>query len=284
MEPRSTMESVAIAPVVPIKQRRLSGRTLTLAFEEPLDSARTYTLFVSGTARDRHGNEYGGGATVVFSTAATFPPGSIAGEVKGKGFSEEGCYLWCYDATTGRVPDTTARDFDALGIADEEGRFEIVGLDVPGRYRLWAFADLNGNRSFEDRSDILAAIDTTFELSTERPRAEGFTLNVLNPRAPGVVKGTVVDSLADSTGVLTIVARFASDTTKVKTAEAAKDGTFELRLDPGTWLVYAYRDLQPNGRWDAGRERVSDRRQVVVEPAGRIDDLELEMRAPTVGP
>lgn len=282
MEPRSTIEAVEIAPGVPIKQRRWSGRTLTLVPEQPLDSAQTYTLFVSGTARDRHGNPYGGGATVVFSTAATFPPGSIAGQLTGKGLDEEGCYLWCYAA--GRTPDTTARDFDALGIVDEESRFEIVGLAVPGTYRLWAFADLNGNRSFEERSDVLTPIDTTFVLTAEGTRADSIELIVVNPRAPGELHGTVIDSLGDSTGVLRIVARLESDTTRSIMVDAEEDGDFEMRLDPGPWLLEAFRDLNANGQFDRERENSTARVRVVIEPAGRLDDIELRLRPRGGGP
>ena len=282
MEPRSTMDAVEIAPAVLIKQRKWSGRTLTLVPDQPLDSAQTYTLYVSSTARDRHGNEYGGGATVVFSTASTFPPGSIAGELTGKGFSEEGCYLWCY--VEGRSPDTTARDFDALGIVDEDSRFKIVGLAVPGTYRLWAFADLNGNRSFEERSDVLTPIDTTFVLTPEAMHADSIELIVVNPRAPGDVTGMVIDSLGDSTGVLRVVARQESDTTRTLMVDAAEDGEFEMRLDPGAWLLTAVRDLNANGLFDRGREPISDRIRIVVEPAGRSDDHELILRPRGAGP
>jgi hypothetical protein len=85
----------------------------------------------------------GSGATVPFTTAGTFPPGGLEGTVDARGFDAPGTYLWVYDDAQGRLPDSTARDFDALGIADARGRFEVMGLSVPGRYRVWGFADLN---------------------------------------------------------------------------------------------------------------------------------------------
>jgi len=155
---------------------------------------------------------------------------------------------------------------------------------VPGRYRLWAFADLNGNRSFEERSDVLAPIDTTFVLSPENPRADSIALTVINPRAPGELYGTVIDSLGDSTGVLRVIARLESDTTRTQYADTNSDGKFEMRLDPGTWLLEAFRDLNTNGQFDRERESSSARLRVVVEPAGRTDDLELRLRPRGGGP
>jgi len=282
MEPRSTSDAVSIAPPVEIRQRRWKGRSLTLVFADSLDPQRTYTLFVAGTARDRHGNPYGTGKTVVFSTGAVFPPGSISGRIDARGFAAGGSYLWCYDE--GHVPDSTARDFDALGLADDDGSFEIAGLAVPGRYRLWTFVDLNGNRSLEPTTDILAAVDTTFELIAASPRAADVLLKVVNPRAPGIVSGIVLDSLPDSTGVLHVVAVSARDTTKQVLIQVERDGAFELRLDAGTWTLRAFRDLDSNRAWQPARERASPRIEIVVEPAGRVSSLNLELRPETGGP
>ena len=284
MEPRSTSDAVSIAPPVEIRQRRWKGKTLTLVFSDSLERDRTYTLFVSGTARDRHGNTYGTGKTVVFSTGAEFPPGSISGRIAARGFAAGGTYLWCYNVGLGHAPDSTARDFDGLGLAEDDGSFEIAGLAVPGRYRLWAFVDLNGNRSLEPVSDILAAIDTTFELTATSPRASGVSLSVTNPRAPGIVAGSVVDSIADSTGVLHVIAMSASDTTKKVLIEVEREGNFELRLDAGIWNVRAFRDLDANRTWQRPRERASGSMEIVVEPAGRVASVVLTIRPETGGP
>ena len=58
------------------------------------------------------------------------PPGVLEGRIEARGFDVAGTYLWCY--RDGRAPDSTARDFDALGLADAQGRFRIPGLPVPG--------------------------------------------------------------------------------------------------------------------------------------------------------
>ena len=150
MEPRSTGEAVSLAPRVEIRQRRWSGRTLTLVLAESLQANQTYTLFVGGDARaTATATRCATGATVVFSTADSFPPGRCSTAASRRAASRRRAPTCGATTTARRVPDSTARDFDALGLADENGRFRVAGLAVPGRYRLWAFADLNGNRSFE---------------------------------------------------------------------------------------------------------------------------------------
>ena len=131
MDPRTAGLAVELAPRVEIRQRRWSGRKLTLVLQDSLAANQTYTMFVGADARDRHGNALALGRTVPFSTAAHFPPGVIEGEVQAVGFPAPGTFLWCYPE--GHSPDSTARDFEAIGLAGEGGRFRVTGLHVPGR-------------------------------------------------------------------------------------------------------------------------------------------------------
>jgi hypothetical protein len=278
MEPRSTSESVSLAPPVEVLRQRWSGRTLTLELARPLELDHTYTMVVGGQARDRHGNPFGAGTTVVFSTADSFPPGVIGGKVDARGFEARGTSLWCYDVGRGHAPDSTARDFDAIGIADEHGLFQVAGLAVPGRYRLWAFADLDGNRSYEPARDILFPVDTTFALDSAHPRAEEITLKVINPRAPARVKGAVLDTLGITEGVLRVFAVSDSDSTRRTVSDVRSEGGFELQLEPGLWWLRAYRDLDKNRLWEPDKEPASEALGIRMEAADDIKDVVLVLR------
>lgn len=278
MEPKGTADAVALAPRIEIRQRRWSGRTLSLVLAEPLRAAHTYTMFLGSGARDEHGNNLESGRTVVFSTADTFPPGRIEGEIEARGFPAAGTTLWCYDASGGQVPDSTARDFDSIGLADRLGHFSVSGLGVPGRYRMWAFADLNANRSFEPATDVLAPVDTVFELSREQPVARGVIVHVVHPRAPGRVRGAVLDSLADSLGVLRILVVGPPDTTRALSFDVDGEGQFDFQLAPGTYQLRAYRDLDRSHTWQPDREPASDLEPVAVPPAGDVLEVRLSLR------
>jgi hypothetical protein len=269
MDPRSAALAVEIAPRVDVRQRRWSGRRLTLVFADSLARDHTYTLFVGGDARDRHGNLLGVGRAVPFTTAGTFPPGILEGEVDAVGFAAPGTYLWCYPE--GREPDSTARDFDAVGLAGHGGMFRITGLDVPGRYRLWAFADLNRNHSFEPGQDLLAAAETTLALTEGRALASGVRLRVVNPRAPGQVKGTVLDSLQDERGLLRLIVLSSTDSTRRLLYDVDLSGAYDFKWEPGTYLVRAYRDLDRNKAWKRDEEPASEEVRVTVTPAGELE-------------
>jgi hypothetical protein len=283
MDPRSTAEAISLAPRVDIRHRRWSGRTVTIALAETLQHDQTYTVFLGGGARDRHGNTLEGRTTVVFTTARALPPGTLDGQVMARGFPATGTYVWCYDASTGRQPDSTARDFDAIGLADRDGRFRVVGLPVPGRYRLWVFADLNGNRSFEPEGDILAPVDTTFALAAETPVARGFSVTVVNPRSPGKVRGAVLDSLHIERGVLAVMAVAADDSTRILTGIVSAEARYELSLPKGAWLLRAWRDLDRNRVWQRDTEPASPARRVELQPAADILDVDLTL-APAPSP
>jgi hypothetical protein len=280
MEPRSTSESVSLAPPIEILRQRWKGRTLSLELAHPLARDHTYTLVVGGQARDRHGNPFGSGATVVFSTADSFPPGMIGGKLEARGFEPAGTSLWCYDVGKGHAPDSTARDFDAIGMADKDGRFQVGGLLVPGRYRLWAFADLDGNRSYEPARDILFPVDTTFALDAGSPRAEGLLLKVINPRAPARIKGAVLDTLGDQEGLLRVFAVSDTDTTIRVVTDVQSEGGFQLDLDPGLWWLRAFRDRDRNRVWERAEEAASEALGIRMEPADEVKDVVLVLRRP----
>jgi uncharacterized protein (DUF2141 family) len=280
MEPRSTNEAVSLAPVIEIRRHRWSGRTLSLELAHPLEAGQTYTLFVAGGARDLHGNPMPGGSAVVFSTADSFPRGRIDGHIDARGFAAVGTALWCYEDRPGHVPDSTARDFDAIGLANEKGNFRVDGLAVPGRYRLWAFADLNGNHSFEPEADVLVPADTSFALDAAHPTAGPVLLHLVNPRAPGVLSGAVLDTLGDSLGVRRIVAVADSDTSARIMLDVDVKGGFELQLKAGRYRIRAFRDLDKNKLWNPDREPASEELLFVVEPAAQVKDLVLVLRRP----
>jgi Big-like domain-containing protein len=278
MEPRTSGDAIAISPPVEFRRLRWSGRTVSVELAKPLTPNHTYTLFVGRGAHDRHGNNMDVGATVVFTTGDSLPPGSLVGRLEAKGFAASGVYLWCYDAARHTAPDSTGRDFDAVGLVDAESRFRIPALAVPASYRIWAFADQNQNRSFEPDRDLLAPVDTTISLTAAHPVASDLVFRVVNPRAPATVKGTVLDSLGEREGELYVFATADSDTTRRVLTTVNDQHHWEMQLDPGGWTLRAFRDLDRNRNWTPTRESSSDPRAVRAEPAGQVEGIELVMR------
>jgi hypothetical protein len=147
-----------------------------------------------------------------------------------------------------------------------------------------ASGPLNGNRSFEPQTDVLAPVDTVITLDPAHPAATQLALTVVNPHAPGSVRGAVLDSLADTSGVLRVVASSDQDSTLRATVEADKDHEFDLELRAGVWRVRAFRDLDGNRMWDRDRERASDPISITIRPTEDVVDVKLRLRPTAGGP
>jgi hypothetical protein len=268
MEPRGTGEAVEFSPPIEIRRRRWTGRTLTLVLAESLKADHGYTLFIGGNAHDRHGNNLADSRTVVFTTAKTFPLGRLEGHVEAVGFRAQGTLLWGY--RDGRQPDSTAKDFDALGVADLAGDFRIAGVETGSKWRVWAFADLNHNRSFEPEVDLLVPCDSAITLTAERPVATGISLKLVNQKAPGRFAGVVTDTVSDQTGSLRLIVASVADSTRRILYEVPESGSFDFKWDPGLYRVRAFRDMDRNRIWKRDTEPASVEVEVRIQPGGEI--------------
>jgi hypothetical protein len=186
--------------------------------------------------------------------------------------------LWCYDAARNHAADSTGRDFDALGLVASDGRFVVPGLKLPARYRLWVFADLNANRSFEPSSDLLVESDSVLSLSAGAPTIDSLVLRIVNPRAPAHVKGTVLDSLPEREGNLMVIAVADTDSTQRVLTPVTEQREFSLELAMGGWTLRAFRDIDKNRTPDPMLEPQSDPLHLRLEPAGEAAGVVLVLQ------
>jgi hypothetical protein len=271
-------------PYVPA--RKISGRDRVLRYEpaESLRAGQAYTLIVGAGATDDRGNLVAGPRAIPFTTGAALPPGRIRGRIEARGHRPVGVFVWAYREDLGHAPDSTARDFDALGVGDGAGEYDLVGLPVPSRWRLVAFHDANRTLSFEPGVDHLTALDSTVALTDSAAVAEDVGLLSLDPAAPATVTGTVADTLAPSGAALRVLAEQIEILTgKPVTAGgqpavgsvAVQDGGFNLSLPAGRYLLRCYLDLNRNARFDAGTEPVSEPLDIKVRPGDQVTGLSL---------
>lgn len=166
--PRS---AVSISP--PIEKKLhfdVSGKTLELTSRAELDTGTTYTITFAGGIKDLRGNALAKPFQVVFSTGAVIDSLTVPGRVlvnsamaKKKEYPSIGLFLLGEERRGRRYlekfKDTTTHLLDTIPLllkepplyttrADSAGNFLLTGLK-PGRYRVVAFADGNGNQKIE---------------------------------------------------------------------------------------------------------------------------------------
>lgn len=271
-----------VGPYVPVRRLEWRGAVLRFTPAESLRADQTYTVVVGAGATDARGNPVAGPLAIPFTTGTALPPGQIRGRVEARGHRPAGVFVWAYRADLGHAPDSTARDFDALGVAGNDGRFALVGLPVPSRWRLFAFHDANRTLSFEPEIDQLTEGDSLVALSDSLPVAEDLDLLSLDPRAPAQVEGTVVDTLAPAGVTLRVLA----EQLEIRTGEplrvpgqptaasvGVEGGRFRLELATGRYRLRCYLDLNRNGRWDGPEEPISEAVEVRLRAGDQAGDL-----------
>jgi hypothetical protein len=166
--PRS---AITISPPIEKKmQFEVDGELLTIRSNATLDSNTTYTVTVASGIKDLRGNAVAKPFQLAFSTGSSIDSLALEGRVmvtsamiKQKQYPSVGLfllgkernsrhYLLKYRDTTNTVPDTVPQ----LAVepplfvtqADSNGWFRLGGLR-PGRYRVVAFVDVNGNQRVE---------------------------------------------------------------------------------------------------------------------------------------
>ncbi len=168
--------AVSISPPIEKKLKfEVSGKTLEVHSRAELDTGTTYTMTFSGGVKDLRGNTLASPFQLVFSTGAVIDSLSLTGRVQmfdslvsKKAFPSVGLYLMGESRESKRYlekfRDTVTKVLDSLPMltkepplymtsTDSAGNFKLSGLK-PGRYRVVAFVDRNGNQKLEPSTEL----------------------------------------------------------------------------------------------------------------------------------
>ena len=175
INPSIPRNAVSISPPIEKKMRfEVSGKTLELTSRGLLDTGTTYTVTFASGIKDLHGNALAKPFQVVFSTGAHIDSLKLPGRImvhdsmyKKKLYPSIGLFLMGTEREGIRYlqkyRDTTTKSLDSIPmltkepplfttLADSDGNFELTGLK-PGRYRIAAFLDVNGNQKIEPSAE-----------------------------------------------------------------------------------------------------------------------------------
>ena len=175
INPSIPRNAVSISPPIEKKMRfEVSGKTLELTSRGLLDTGTTYTVTFASGIKDLHGNALAKPFQVVFSTGAHIDSLKLPGRImvhdsmyKKKLYPSIGLFLMGPEREGIRYlqkyRDTTTKSLDSIPmltkepplfttLADSAGNFELTGLK-PGRYRIAAFLDVNGNQKIEPSAE-----------------------------------------------------------------------------------------------------------------------------------
>jgi hypothetical protein len=239
MERASVRDNIRVYPPVGLPSYDWSGRRFRIAWGDSLREATTYQVFLSGRARDLRHVTMGQPISIRFSTGDSLAPGRITGVLRSKTLRRQGVPVLLFPAA-GASPDTSrALEPSYQTETDTTGVYAFSGLPLDEPFDVYAFYDGNGDDYFDAEEDVLAGHDAVVRLTPGRTLADSINIVAVNPRAPGILNGSIASP--DSSARFRIEVRAAADSSFVTRVERDGPGTFAVRVPAGRYWLAARR-------------------------------------------
>lgn len=149
-------EKVTVSPPqIEMPDILTSGKRITVTLNDSLRPNTTYTIDFSDAIEDNNEGNPMGNYTFFFSTGRTVDTLEVAGHVLAAEDLEpiKGILVGLHSDTTDSAFRT--RPFDRVARTDGSGHFSIKGV-APGRYRIYALKDGDGDFRFTQKSEMIA--------------------------------------------------------------------------------------------------------------------------------
>lgn len=149
-------EKVTVSPPqIEMPDILTSGKRITVTLNDSLHPNTTYTIDFSDAIEDNNEGNPMGNYTFFFSTGRTVDTLEVGGHVLAAEDLEpiKGILVGLHSDTTDSAFRT--RPFDRVARTDGSGRFSIKGV-APGRYRIYALNDGDGDFRFTQKSEMIA--------------------------------------------------------------------------------------------------------------------------------
>ena len=149
-------ENVIVSPPqLEVPEIKGQGKSIVVELKDSLKSNTTYTVDFSDAISDNNENNPLGNYTYSFSTGAVIDTMEVSGHVLEAENLEpvKGILVGLYS----NLSDTIFRKSPLLRVArtDSRGHFVIKGV-APGKYRVYALKDADGNYKFTQKSEQIA--------------------------------------------------------------------------------------------------------------------------------
>ena len=172
IQPRSIEGNLFIAPIVEFEaEANWRGNEITVRFEEPVLSDRTYIITVGTGIRDMRGNRMDSTYVYALSTGPNIEEGEVSGLVVHEGQPARNAYIWAYSLSGKPDPDPAGTTPDYLIQAGRDGTFTFTHLSAD-RYRFFAFLDQGRDRLYDADVDPVG-VPTRDVVLSEEEMADG---------------------------------------------------------------------------------------------------------------
>ena len=157
---QNAYEKIVVSP--PQMQQpeiKANGKRITVELLDSLKPSTTYTIDFNDAIADNNESSALEAFSFVFSTGATVDTLGVSGTVLEASNLEpiKGILVGIHSDLSDSAFRT--KPFDRISRTDSRGRFTMRGM-APGKYRIYALADANGNYRFDQKSEKIAYLDS----------------------------------------------------------------------------------------------------------------------------
>lgn len=157
---QNAYEKIVVSP--PQMQQpeiKANGKRITVELLDSLKPSTTYTIDFNDAIADNNESNALEAFSFVFSTGATVDTLGVSGTVLEASNLEpiKGILVGIHSDLSDSAFRT--KPFDRISRTDSRGRFTMRGM-APGKYRIYALADANGNYRFDQKSEKIAYLDS----------------------------------------------------------------------------------------------------------------------------
>ncbi len=157
---QNAYEKIVVSP--PQMQQpeiKANGKRISVELLDSLKPETTYTIDFNDAIVDNNENNPLEAFSFVFSTGATVDTLGVSGTVLEASNLEpiKGILVGIHSDLSDSAFKT--KPFDRISRTDSRGRFHMRGI-APGKYRIYALADANGNYKFDQKSEKIAYNDS----------------------------------------------------------------------------------------------------------------------------
>ena len=160
-------EKFMVSPPIKTKPEvRLKGKSLVVSWEDTLADSTTYTFYFQDAIRDNNENNAIQNFQYVFSTGPVLDSLSLSGNVFGAYDLEvvPDVLVMMYSNLSDTAPRTLLPAY--ISKPDVSGGFLISNIK-PGRFRLYALKDINGNKMYDLEDEAFAFCDSIIDITPD---------------------------------------------------------------------------------------------------------------------
>jgi methionine-rich copper-binding protein CopC len=240
--------NVVVSPPIEFARVHWDGDVLVIQPAHDLVRDTTYVVRIKPDYQDRHNVPGAQWHEFAFATGtAALDTARVEGKMTLKR-APAGRAIARAFRITGKDTVRVEKDRpDRETTADRNGVFSLRHLPSNGaRFLVMGFVDANSNGVYDRDGDPALVYPDTITMLPQNPVVTGIDLELLDPKEPGGVKGTVTnESGADSARVMIAIYDNADSTRAAYRAVCDSTGAYEVKsIKPGAYILRAFVDVK----------------------------------------